>query len=87
MNELKKLVDRCNEMDITEQINWLGDATMPYQAAKEFAAMQEAVEIMSDFLEDAKQLDKQEYKDMAWKWFKSYAVHFGKIAAKLDGLK
>jgi 7,8-dihydro-6-hydroxymethylpterin-pyrophosphokinase len=35
--KLEKLLDRCNEMDITEQLNWLGDANMPYQAQKEYA--------------------------------------------------
>ena len=40
MSALKKLVHRCNEMDITEQINWLGDAIMPSQAAEELAALE-----------------------------------------------
>jgi hypothetical protein len=39
MSALDKLVNRCNEMDITEQINWLGDASMPFQAQTELAAL------------------------------------------------
>jgi len=40
MNEkLEKLLDRCNEMDITEQLNWLGDASMSYQAKLEYAKL------------------------------------------------
>ena len=40
MNEkLEKLLDRCNEMDITERLNWLGDASMPYQAKLEYAKL------------------------------------------------
>jgi hypothetical protein len=35
MNDLDKLIARCNEMDITEQINWFGDASMPYRAKME----------------------------------------------------
>lgn len=37
VNALERLVTRCNEMDITEQLNWLGDAVTPYQAKKELA--------------------------------------------------
>lgn len=37
MNALQWLIYRCNEMDITEQLNWLGDAIKPYQAQKEYA--------------------------------------------------
>ena len=44
MEALKKLVERCNEMDITEQINWLFDASMPYQAQKELAALEAVAE-------------------------------------------
>ena len=44
METLKKLVARCNEMDITEQINWLFDASMPYQAQKELAALEAVAE-------------------------------------------
>ena len=44
MDALKKLVARCNEMDITEQINWLFDASMPYQAQKELAALEAVAE-------------------------------------------
>lgn len=36
---LQKLVDRCTEMDITEQINCLGDPNMPYQAKVELDAI------------------------------------------------
>lgn len=39
MNAIKKLIARCNEMDITEQLNWLGDASMSYQAKLELAAL------------------------------------------------
>jgi hypothetical protein len=39
-DKLEKLLDRCNEMDITEQLNWLGDASMPYQAKLEYARLQ-----------------------------------------------
>ena len=39
-NNLVKLIARCNEMDITEQINWLGDATMLHEAKKELAALE-----------------------------------------------
>lgn len=39
MSALEKLVRRCNEMDITEQLNWIGDASMPYQAQLELAAL------------------------------------------------
>lgn len=45
MNEkLEKLLHRCNEMDITEQLNLLGDANMPYQAQLEYAALRARVE-------------------------------------------
>jgi len=37
---LEKLVHRCNEMDITEQLNWLGDAIMPMAADTELARLQ-----------------------------------------------
>ena len=37
MSALQWLIYRCNEMDITEQLNWLGDAIKPYQAQKEYA--------------------------------------------------
>ena len=37
MNAMQKLLHRVNEMDITEQLNWLGDANMPYQANIELA--------------------------------------------------
>lgn len=36
---IDKLLKRCNEMDITEQLNWLGDAVMPYEARAELEAM------------------------------------------------
>lgn len=32
---LEWLVHRCNEMDITEQMYWLGDAIKPYEAKLE----------------------------------------------------
>lgn len=35
MTNLRKLISRCNEMDITEQLNWLGDPFMPMEARKE----------------------------------------------------
>ena len=38
---LDELVRRCNEMDITEQLNWIGDAILPYQAAKELIALRD----------------------------------------------
>ena len=44
MKALQKLVDRCNEMDITEQINCLGDASTPYQAKMEFYSLRAALE-------------------------------------------
>jgi hypothetical protein len=34
---LDRLVYRVNEMDITEQINWLGDAIMSVEARRELA--------------------------------------------------
>jgi hypothetical protein len=34
---LDRLVFRVNEMDITEQLNWLGDAIMPVEARRELA--------------------------------------------------
>ena len=37
MSAMQWLINRCNEMDITEQLNWLGDAIKPYQAQKEYA--------------------------------------------------
>lgn len=37
---LERLVARCNEMDITEQLNWLGDAIMPHEAAAELRELQ-----------------------------------------------
>lgn len=37
MSAIQWLIHRCNEMDITEQLNWLGDAIKPYQAQKEYA--------------------------------------------------
>jgi hypothetical protein len=40
MNALKKLVDRCNEMDMTEQDQWLGDVFMPSLAAAELERLQ-----------------------------------------------
>jgi hypothetical protein len=40
MKALISLIRRCNEMDITEQLNWLGDASMPYQAKLELADLQ-----------------------------------------------
>lgn len=43
MNDLDKLVARCNEMDITEQINWLGDAIMPGNAAADLAHLRAQV--------------------------------------------
>jgi hypothetical protein len=42
MSALQKLVNRCNEMDITEQINWLGDAIMPGEAKKELERLETA---------------------------------------------
>lgn len=39
ISALDKLLNRCNEMDITEQINWLGDANIPFIAKKELAAL------------------------------------------------
>jgi hypothetical protein len=51
MTALQKLVYRCNEMDITEQLNWLGDASMPYQAQLELAAQSEAIEAAKEALE------------------------------------
>jgi hypothetical protein len=44
MNALKKLVDRCNEMDMTEQDQWLGDVFMPSLALAELARLQ-AIEV------------------------------------------
>jgi hypothetical protein len=44
MSALQKLVRRCNELDITEQINYLGDASMSYEAQKELAALTARVE-------------------------------------------
>jgi hypothetical protein len=35
MSALEWLIYRCNEMDITEQLNYLGDAVKPYQAKLE----------------------------------------------------
>jgi hypothetical protein len=43
MSDLDKLIARCNEMDITEQINCLGDAIMPMNAAAELARLREAL--------------------------------------------
>jgi hypothetical protein len=40
MNALEKLVARCNEMDMTEQDQWLGDVFMPQQAQKDLARLQ-----------------------------------------------
>ena len=40
MNALEKLVNRCNEMDITEQDKWLGDVFMPPLARAELDYLQ-----------------------------------------------
>lgn len=44
MNELERLVKRCNEMDITEQQNYLGDAILPTLAAEELAEIRKRIE-------------------------------------------
>jgi hypothetical protein len=40
MSDIEKLVARCNEMDMTEQDQWLGDVFMPQQAQKDLARLQ-----------------------------------------------
>ena len=50
MENLNKLVDRCNEMDITEQLNIFGDASIQYNAKLELSALREAGEKMAEVL-------------------------------------
>lgn len=52
MSALQKLIDRCNEMDITEQLNWLGDANMPYQAKLEFEQLKNRLHEAESFCDD-----------------------------------
>jgi BMFP domain-containing protein YqiC len=40
---LDKLIFRVNEMDITEQLNWLGDAIMPVEARRELEQLRARV--------------------------------------------
>ena len=41
---LEWLLKRCNEMDITEQLEFLGDATKPAEALKEYERLTKALE-------------------------------------------
>ena len=64
MNALDRLVRRCNEMDITEQLNWLGDASMPYQAQLELAALRAENERLTARLQAAEGVAEQALRRM-----------------------
>ena len=48
MSSLDKLIDRCNEMDITEQLNWLNDAIVPINAKKELDELRSKLRELHD---------------------------------------
>ena len=47
METLTKLIDRCNEMDIPEQLAAFHNANLPYDAKLELAALRKAGEKMA----------------------------------------
>jgi hypothetical protein len=54
MSALEKLVHRANEMDMTEQDQWLGDVFMASLAAKELARLQAVEKAAQAILNDIK---------------------------------
>jgi hypothetical protein len=73
MSALQKLVDRCNEMDITEQMNYIGgDVNLAYEAKLELAdkdAALEAAKVLVDKMQVV--YDTPEYKGV-WSLWHTY---------------
>lgn len=77
MSALQTLVKRCDDMDITEQLNIFDDAFLPSKAAAELEALRSRLDtaldllVVPDHLQDSEWMEK--YKALI-EWWKASEV-------------